>query len=342
MKPTTPPIDPKKRSFIPPPPELSGKAALNIVRGFACVLALPFVFEIASWFTASKTNMAAATLRSGMQWLLTHALGEGNLAIHFGREGWLFDQRDIERLVHAKRDETSLQAGLIKLAADLKAQDAALLVVAVPSRAALYPEQIRSGNYVAPVRLAGETAKLEELHAAGIDVMDMTDALWEFRDRNLVFFGQDSHWTPDAMKAVALAVNKRVREKFPRLVSTETPIINATILEHSDSGDLAGQLDPLHADHLLGHEEASLMAIQGIEPDAKSPVVLHGGELIRVFDEPQLSFGGGGKPPLAGFSTHLGMLLGKPVDVRGKLRPGESYEGKKLVICVLAIPELVP
>ncbi len=342
MKPTTPPIDPKKRSFIPPPPELSEKAALNLIRAFACLLALPFVFELTSWFTASKTNMAAATVRSGMQWLLTHALGEGNLAVHLGREGWLFDQREIDRLVHAKRDEASLQARLIKLAADLKAQDASLIVVAIPSRAALYPEQIRSGNYLSPVRLPEETAKLEELQAAGIDVMDTTDALWEFRDRNMVFFAQDSHWTPDAMKAVALAVNKRVREKFPRLVSSETPIINATILEHTDSGDLADQLDPLHADNLLGHEEASLMAIKGIEPDAKSPVVLHGGELIRVFDEAGLSFGGGGKPPLAGFSTHLGMLLGKPIDVRGMPQLGESYEGKKLVICVLAIPELVP
>jgi hypothetical protein len=342
MKPTPPPIDPKKRTFVPVVPALSAEAALNIVRVFVCLLAVPLVFEIASWFTASRTNLAAVTMRSGMQWLLTHALSEGNRTVHLGREGWLFDQREIDRLVHAKRDETSLHAGLIKLAADLKAQEVQLMLVTIPSRAALYPEQIRSGNYLGPVRLPDETAKLEELKAAGVDVMDMTDALWEFREKEQIFFIQDSHWTPEAMKAVALAVNKQVREKFPRLASTETPIINATILEHQDAGDLARQLDPRHAANLLGHEEADLISIQGVEPSTKSPVVLHGGELMRVFDDAKLSFGGGDKDPRAGFATQLGMLLGKPLDVRGMPQAGETYEDKKLVICLLPMAELVP
>ncbi|MBL9177557.1 MAG: hypothetical protein JNM65_05800, partial [Verrucomicrobiaceae bacterium] len=210
MKPTALPIDSKKRSIVPAEPELDSKAARNIVRVFFAMLAIPFVFEVAAWFTASKTNLFAATMRSGMQWLLTHALAEGNRAVHVGRDGWLCDQRDIERLVHAKRDTNDLHARLIKLAAGLKQRDAQLMVIMIPSRATVYPEQIRRGNYLGPVRLPDETAKLEELKAAGVDVMDMTDALWDFRERQPVFFGQDSHWTPEAMKAVALAVNKRV------------------------------------------------------------------------------------------------------------------------------------
>ncbi|MBL9177285.1 MAG: hypothetical protein JNM65_04420, partial [Verrucomicrobiaceae bacterium] len=169
-----------------------------------------------------------------------------------------------------------------------------------------------------------------------------TDALWDFRERQPVFFGQDSHWTPEAMKAVALAVNKRVREKFPRLVSTETPIINATILEHSDAGDLARGLDPLHPVNLFGEEGADLVSIQGIETSAESPVVLLGGDLMRVFDDANLSFGGGDKPPRAGFATQLATLLGNPLDVRGLLKEGETYEDKKLVICLLPMAELVP
>lgn len=341
MKPTPQPIDPKKRTFVPPAPELSAQAALNIVRVFVCMLAVPLVFEIASWFTASKTNLAA-TLRSGTQWLLTHVLGEGNKTVHLGREGWLFDQREIDRLVHAQRGENDLHSLLFKLAADLKKQDAKLLIVTIPGRAALYPEQIRAGDYAGPVRVKEEAAKLAELSAAGADVMDMTDAFWDFRDRQAVFYAQDSHWTPEAMKATALAVNKRVREKFPRLASTETPIINATILEHEDAGDLARKLDPRHADNLLGTEPADLISIQGIEPSAKSAVVLHGGELMRVFDDASLSFGGGEKSPRAGFATQLATLLGKPLDVRGLPQEGETYEEKKLVICLLPMTELVP
>ena len=64
MKPTLPPITPVKRAIVPPEPELSPKAVRNIVRVFALLLAVPLLFEAASWVTSSKTNLAAATVRS--------------------------------------------------------------------------------------------------------------------------------------------------------------------------------------------------------------------------------------------------------------------------------------
>lgn len=342
MKPTPRPIDPTKRTFIPPPPELSARAALNIVRAFACLLGLPLLFEIGGWFTPSKTNLAATTVRSGTQWVLTRVFSEGNFLVHLGREGWLFDQRDIDRVIYDTREESTLHADMLKLAARLKAQEVALIVVVVPGRVAIYPEQIRSGRYAGPVRVKEEAAKIEELKAAGADVLDMTDAMWNFGERNQVYFSQDSHWTPEAMKSMALALNKHVREKFPRLGNSETPIINATILEHTDAGDLARQLDPQHAANLLGTEKANLISIQGIDPEGKSPIVLHGGELMRVYDDASLSFGGGGKAPRAGFATQFSTLMGRSLDVRGMPQPGESYEDKKLVICLLPMTELVP
>jgi hypothetical protein len=341
MKPTLPPITPVKRALVPPEPEMNSKAALNIVRAFVVLLALPLLFEVASWFTASKTNLAAATVRSGTQWLLMHALTEGNRTVFLGREGWLFDQHELDRLVHARRPGNDVQSDLIKLAARLKAQDIPLLVVAIPDRATLYPGQIRSGRFLDVVRLKDEAGRLAELKAAGVDLLDMTDALWEFRDKQPVFFAHDSHWTPEAMKAVALAVNKQVQVKFPRLSSTETPIIQAKILERTDAGDLARRLDPLHAATLLGEEAADLISIQGIEPSDKSPIVLHGGDLMRVYDDAQLSFGAG-QAPGAGFVTQLAALLGRPLDVRDMPRQGERYEDKKLVIILLPMTELVP
>ncbi len=342
MKPAPPKIDPTKRTLVPPPPEFSLKAAHNVIHAFVLLLAVTLAFEVAAWFTASRRNLLAACVRSGMQWVLTHALNEGNKDVQLGREGWLFAQAEINRLVHAKRDANEVHDGLIKLAARLKAQETQLLVVAIPGRLALYPEQLRPGQYGGPVRLKDEAEKIAALKAAGMDVLDMTDALWEFRDREQIFFAQDSHWTPEAMKAVALAMNKHVREKFPRLASTETPIINATILERADAGDLSRGLDPFQPSRLLGDEAADLISIQGIEPDAKSPIVLHGGELMRVFDDPTLSFGGGDKPLRAGFATQLGTLLGRMLDVRGLPQAGDAYENKKLVICLLPMAELVP
>lgn len=341
MKPTPPPITPVKRIVLPAEPELSAKAALNIVRVFALLLAVPLLFEIAARFTPSRTNLAAATVRSGTQWLLMHALNEGNRSIYLGREGWLFDQQELDRQAHASRAGNGMYADLIKLAARLKAQDTPLLVVTIPDRITIYPEQIRPGRYLDVVRLKDEAGKLAELKAAGADVLDMTEALWEFRDKKPVFFSHDSHWTPEAMKGVALAVNKHAQEKFPRLSSTDTPVINATILGRTDAGDLAHRLDPLHAAKLMGVEGADLISIQGIEPDDASPIVLHGGELMRVYDDARLSFGGG-EDPHAGFSTQLATLLGRSLDLRGMPRAEESYQGKKLVIILLPMAELVP
>jgi hypothetical protein len=342
MKPTLPKIDPAKRTLVPPELELSPKAARNIVRVFAALLLIPLVFEIATFFTLSHRNLLAATVRSGMQWLLVNGLTEGDRTVFLGRDSWLFDQHELDRLVHARRAGNGVQSGLLKLAAQLKAQGTPMLVITIPDRAALYPEQIRPARYMNALRLKDEAGKLAELTAAGVDVMDMTDAFWETRDKPQVYFAHDSHWTPEAMKVVALAVNKHVREKFPGLGNTETPIINATILERADAGDLAHRLDPVHAADLFSEESADLISIQGIGSDEHSPIVLQGGELMRVYDDALLSFGGGGQPPDAGFATQMGTLLGRSLDVRELPQAGESYTDKKLVIILLPMAELVP
>jgi len=342
MKPKPPAANSAERAVMQIEPEWSEATARNFIRVFIAMLSLILMSEIVGRFTESKASPVEAMIRSGFQWLLSNSLNEGNRLVHLGGAGWLYEQREIDRLTQAKHSENEWHGRLLTLASQLKADDKSLMVVVVPGRLSLYPEQIRSGRYAGPVRATGEAKKLAALSAAGIDVMDMTDALWEFRDRQQVFFAQDSHWTPEAMKAVVLAVNKRVREKFPRLASNETPIINATIIEHADEGDLARKLEPLNARNLMGEEVAELISITGIEPNAKSPIVLHGDSLMRVFDDPHTSFGGGGKSPRAGFSTQLAMLLGRSLDVRGLPRDDDSYEDKKLVICLLPMTELVP
>lgn len=342
MKGKPPPIALARQPNVPPEPELTGKEARRIVRIFVIIAGVIFLSEIAGVLMPSGASPVAAVVRSGMQWLLTWSLNEGNHEVHLGSAGWLFEQREIDRLTQKRHPENEWHGRLLTLASQLKADDKSLLVIAIPSRTTLYPEQVRSSRYAGPVRARAEVEKLTELTAAGIDVMDMTDALWEFREKQQAFFAQDSHWTPEAMKAVALAVNKRVREKFPRLASNETPIITATIIEHADAGDLARQLDPFNVGGWLADEVAELISISGLDPDPQAPVVLHGGGLMRVFDDPGGSFGGGGKPPRAGFATQLATLLGRPIDVRGMPTGDDSYVDKKLVICLLPMTELVP
>jgi SGNH hydrolase-like domain, acetyltransferase AlgX len=342
MKPPAAKVSPPK-GFVPEPdPRLSPRTVQNVLRVFALLLAVPLLFEGVSFLLPSRTNLAAATVRSGMQWLLLNLLGEGNNHIFVGKEGWLFSHAELNRHTHARRPDTGLHAALLQLAAQLKAQDTPLLVVAIPDRTTLYPEQLRPGRYLDVIRQKDEAGRLASLKAAGAEVLDMTEPLWTFRDQKPVFFSHDSHWTPEAMKLTALAVHQLVREKAPRLCSPDTPLINATILDRTDPGDLALRLAPLFAGPMMGLESAELVSIQGLEPSGSSPVVLHGGELLRVYDDASLSFGSGARAPRAGFASQLATLIGRPLDVRGMPQPSDKYEDKKLVIILLPMADLVP
>lgn len=342
MKPPTAKVSPPK-GFVPEPdPRLSPRTVQNVLRVFTLLLALPLLFEGVSFLLPSRTNLAAATVRSGMQWLLLNLLGEGNNRVFAGKEDWLFSHAELDRHTHARRPDSGLHASLLQLASQLKAQQTPLLVVAIPDRATIYPEQLRPGRYLDPIRQKDEAGRLASLKAAGAEVLDMTEPLWTLRDKKPVFYSHDSHWTPEAMKFTALAVHKLVREKYPRLCSPDTPLINATLLDRTDPGDLALQLAPLFAGPLMGLETAELVSIQGIEPAVASPIVLHGGALMHVYDDASLSFGGGDKAPRAGFITQLATLIGRPLDVRAMPKPAEKYEDKKLVIILLPMAELVP
>lgn len=342
MKPPAAKVSPPK-GFVPEPdPRLSPRAVQNVLRTFALLLAVPLLFEVISCLLPSRTNLAAATVRSGMQWVLFNILGEGSNRVFAGKEGWLFSHAELDRHTHVKRPDSGVHAALLQLAAQLKSQDTPLIVVTIPDRTTLYPEQLRPGRYLDVIRQKDEAGRLASLKAAGVEVLDMTEPLWTLRDKKPVFYSHDSHWTPEAMKFTALAVHRLVREKHPRLCSPDTPLINATILDRADPGDLALQLDPLFAGPMMGLETAELVSIQGIEPASSSPIVLHGGGLMRVYDDASLSFGGGASPPRAGFLTQLATLIGRPLDVRSMPQAGEKYVDKKLVIILLPMAELVP
>lgn len=63
---------------------------------------------------------------------------------------------------------------------------------------------------------------------------------------------------------------------------------------------------------------------------------------MRVYDDAQLSFGGGGEHAGHWFCHAACDLLGRPLEIRGMPLQEESYEDKKLVIILLPMAELVP
>ena len=340
MKPAAQPIDPTKRSDAPPPVVLTREIAGTTMRVFMAMLVLPLMFEISAWVSPSKANMLVLGVRSLTQWLLTNGLNEGNREVFLGREGRLFDQVELDRIVDVTRTGSPASATLTEFAAGLKKRDIPLLLVAVPERVTIYPDAMRGSKYRDAVPSAGEVARLEALRQSGIEFIDLTQTFWEMRGQKDAFFAQDSHWTPDAMKTTALLVERHIREKHPGLADDETPLIRATIKTPRDAGDLARKLDLLFPQIQLGEEQADMVSFPDTEMTGESPILLMGTDLIRIFDDPALGFGGDSD---AGFITQLGLLMGRPVEVADW--PDSSpdlLEGRKLVVLVLSMSEVLP
>lgn len=284
-----------------------------------------------------------AAVRTASQWPLSWFLGEGSSRVHLGYDGWLFPQRELDRRT-LRRKDAGLAGPLTSLAAELKARGIPLMLVAVPAKIAMHPDQMLRAEYPAAVQPPGFKALLESLSHAGIDVVDLAPALWSRLAKAPSHYAADSHWTFETMKESAGLVARRIREKHSALYVEETPLINATILERSTAGDLALELLPFGAEKMFGREHAQLVSIRGLEPDKTSPVLLAGGGLLRVFEEASASFGlGDGVAQRAGFPTQLAALLGRPLDVRTDLEPAsvlEAAAGKKLVVLVVEADRL--
>ena len=340
MKPDSKPIDPSKRTEVPQERVLTLPEASLITRVFLVLLLVPMLFEISAWISPGKTNLLASWTRTGVQRALTWTLKQGGSGVFLGNEGWLFEQSEIDRMLAHRTAEAPANEAITAFAAELKKRGLPLVLVAVPSRTTLYPEKIREGRYWEPIRATGEKSRLEALRQSGIDVLDLTDPLWKLRDRKQVYYRRDSHWTPEAMKQAALLTEKHLREKFPALLGTETPLITATILTHLDAGDLTRKLDPRSPDKLFGLEQAEVVSIGGIELDEKSPILLVGGDLMWIYDDDTQHFGGDSS---AGFVSQMALLAQKPLDVEVWPNPNlAKLDGKKLVVLVLPMSEVLP
>jgi hypothetical protein len=263
--------------------------------------------------------------------------GEGDRDVLVGGDGWWFAAAELERLTRVPRAGRSEQ--LCAFLEMWHGQGTELLVVPVPSKLALQPEALLPAKFAGPLRAADLPSKLAALEAAGARVLDPAALLWEARRRQLPYFRQDRHWTPEAMKQTALAVASRVRREWPRVAADATPLVDARVLEREQVGDLAMALLGDLAEARLGVETASLVALSGLPADRESPVLVVGDGLRRVFDDPALGFGDPeGEPQGAGFTAQLAALLARSLDEadeREVLTDPTRAADKRLIVWLL-------
>ncbi|MEN3942821.1 hypothetical protein WJU23_16095 [Prosthecobacter sp. SYSU 5D2] len=263
--------------------------------------------------------------------------------VYSGNDGWLYPIEEIDRLTQ-KRKKPGLAEKVLSLKKELEQQGAKLLLLPVPDKVSLYPEPVLPATYWAPVLQPGYKEELERLRAAGVDVLELPVSFWDMKNRQPFYFKQDSHWTAETMKEVAVLTSRHIRKTYPQVVKEETPMVDAQFIERQDIGDLARALTGANSEDEWEAESTQMVGLRGLEDTFGSPVLVMRSSLVRVFDDHKLSFHPNSvKDAPAAFPTQLGALLGRPLEVTDKAWPDFSiprYQGKKLVIWVVRAGEL--
>ena len=317
---------------------------LLMIVGSLVVFALPTLQSLIEPVRAWKLSLAILALSLIGAWHLSETshrhlraqviriLSHGSPDAFVGREGWLFDGRELTALTStgALKPEITDPLGKTSQAADtvlafaqqLKERGIPLLLIPLPMKASLYPEYITGTDpefSEAPLYHPCQPELYERFAKADIDVQDVTAALLQLKERRKrLFFRQDTHWTPDAMQELARAIAAHVKKKYPGVAAPDRLILDAKAPDAQDYGDLAQRLNQSAPGAAYAPESTVLLTFPTLENDPQSSIVLLGGGDAQVFDDPALGYVPDAHPraqPMrAGFAQHLGVYLGQPLD----------------------------
>jgi hypothetical protein len=272
-----------------------------------------------------------AAVRQALQWPISRWMEHGNRGVHQGYDGWLFARSELDRRTQ-RRQQPGLLADLLKTAIELKTQGQSMMLICVPAKAALYPEQILRAEYPGPVHPPGWQQTLSALQAKGVKVLDPADSLWNRIEFEASHYSTDTRWTFESMKAVAAASAKEFKKLHPHLSSDETPLIRASVLEQVWRGNLAQSLLPLPWPEHFAWEDEQVVSIAGLPHEPDSTITL---AMDRAGD---CASADASTTVEAGFARHLAALLGRGIHLID-LHPIETLSkrmGKGQVLLVLS------
>ncbi len=306
------------------------------------------------------------------QALLTEYLRTGSEKVYTGVNGWLFYRQAVEHLfgapfldprrMEARRRSANVwerppqpdpRIALAEFIGQLSRRGITLVLVAVPGKAAIQPEQFVGR----PIPLGDDAAirnpSTKDVFAfaaeQGALVFDAAQSLREYvrqADRP-AFLKTDTHWTPDAMERVArdLAAFVKSRIDLPESRGSSGTLQAATCKAH---GDLVRMLGLPDDQRMYLPESVTIRRVRQPDgsdwtPDSLSPVLLLGDSFGNIYSDPMLGWGAS-----AGLAEHLSAQLGFPIDricrnddgayatraeLASELRLGnDRLRGKRLVI----------
>jgi len=316
-----------------------------------------------------KESVLTHRLLPRFQCLATKYLGLGNEKVILGRSNWLYYRPDIEYLTGGAFPVAlgARLGGKIARAADpipalkafhddLSKRGITLLLVPVPVKPMIEPEYLSMTpcGEARGLQNPSYATFVQDLRSEGVEVMDLTSLLLnrKYSNGRPQYLHRDTHWTPDAMEAVAESLAKRVSGLFPEdfqhssLPASEMPV---TV---RNAGDLVGMLDLPKTSSLFPEEEVGIRPRQGSDgghwtPDPSSPILLLGDSFARIYSAADLHWGRD-----AGLAERLSEHLGHDIDVLAINAGGSSsvrqslarsigrLDGKKVLLYEFSMREL--
>jgi alginate O-acetyltransferase complex protein AlgJ len=280
-----------------------------------------------------KTAPFAEPVQSWGQWVLTRAGGVGNERALLGKDGWLYYHPDIAVLsglgflepgVLARRarsgeswepaPQPDPRPALLALDRWLAEQGIGLLVVPAPSKAAIEPQRFSGRFREAPPPANPSWERWTSwMRDEGIAWLDLRAAWAPLAAESDAYLERDSHWTPEAMEAAALAIAEHVEPRLEPL-SAEAPVLLRREAVVAGAGDLAAMLRLPEGREPWARQRVVVRPVtdelgRGWRPTRGAPVLLLGDSFTNVFSDEGLGWGGG-----AGLAEQLAYRLQRPVD----------------------------
>lgn len=293
----------------------------------------------------------------------------GTAQVAVGGDGWLYFRPTLEhltgppflspdRLADAGRHADPRPA-IRDFAAQLRRRGIALVVVPVPVKAAIEPEPLAGRVSLDRLPLTNPSLAplVRELEAGGVHVFDPGPVLADLKRSTgrPVYLATDTHWRPEAAKAVAGALARFVRERV-ELAELPEPGYSTESVEVEGRGDLVAMLGLPPDSRAFAREKVPVDKVVDSEDrlwrlDTRADVLLLGDSFANVYSLPALGWG-----EAAGFGEQLSLALRRPLDtilrndsaawatrslLARELAAGrDRLAGKRMVIWELAAREL--
>lgn len=319
-----------------------------------------------------ESSAVAGFVRPATLDVLLRRGGAGSEEAYVGNDGWLFYRPDVDALMRPGGAGTRTPEAIAEFAAELAAHGVRLVFMPVPGKASVHPERLNAGHaFDRPLMPAGWETLRQDVQRAwevavsekGLQdapppvVLDPVQMLWERRQtsRGEQYLATDSHWSPEAMEAVAKMLAEVLVSEG--IVAPASAASEPGALWISGMGDTARMLELPEDSPLRRNQKVVIRPVRGADgkpwvPDPNADVVLLGDSYTNIYSAEALQWGSS-----AGFAEQLSRFLGRPLDRISRNDAGalearrmlaaaaaknpEWLEGKKAVVWQIAVREVV-